>query len=136
MSHRAVSVRSQSHHAYLRQYVMTENIRKGIISFSITDRGALYSAYMSFVSNGGLFIPTTRNYELGDNVFMLLQFMHDPSVIFVGGDVVWVTPSGAQGNKVQGIGVQFSDEDDGGTRTTIERYLEANLTGERATQTM
>lgn len=91
---------------------------------------------MSFANNGGLFIPTTCNYELGDNVYMLLQFMDDRSVISVAGDVIWVTPSGAQGNKVQGVGVQFVDKDDGSTRTTIEQFLEASLNGERATQTM
>ncbi len=115
---------------------MTENTRKSIISFSITDRGALYSAYLSFVNNGGLFIPTARNYELGDNVFMLLQFMDDRSVISVEGDVVWVTPTGAQGNKVPGVGVQFTDKDNGGTRATIEKFLGGSLQAERATQTM
>lgn len=60
---------------------MTEETRKGIISFSITDRGALYSSYMSFVNNGGVFVPTARNYELGDRIFMLLKLMDDHSLV-------------------------------------------------------
>ena len=60
---------------------MTEQTRKGIISFSISDRGALYSSYMAFVQNGGLFVPTARNFELGDEVFMLLKIMDDHSFI-------------------------------------------------------
>lgn len=115
---------------------MTAETRKGIISFSITDRGALYSSYMSFVQNGGLFVPTTRNYDMGDKVFMLLKLMDDHSVVPVSGSVVWVTPAGAQGNKAQGIGVQFSEGDNGDTKSSIEQHLAAALQGERPTQTM
>lgn len=115
---------------------MTEQTRKGIISFSITDRGALYSAYLSFTQQGGLFVPTARNYELGDEVFMLLQIMDDASITSVTGSVVWITPAGAQGNKVPGIGVQFSESDNGTTRSNIEQHLAASLQGERPTQTM
>ncbi|MGQ7844831.1 PilZ domain-containing protein [Granulosicoccus sp. 3-233] len=115
---------------------MTEETRKGIISFSITDRGALYSSYMSFVQNGAVFVPTARSYEIGDKVFMLLKLMDDHSVSPVSGTVVWQTPAGAQGNKVAGVGVQFSDEDQGSTKNSIEQHLAAAIQGDRPTQTM
>jgi len=115
---------------------MTEQTRKGIIAFSITDRGALYSSYMSFVQNGAVFVPTTRSYDLGDNVFMLLKIMDDNSPVPISGKVVWVTPAGAQGNKPAGIGVQFSEDDNGNTKSNIETHLAAALAGERPTQTM
>ncbi len=115
---------------------MTEETRKGIISFSITDRGALYSSYMSFVQNGAVFVPTARSYEIGDKVFMLLKLMDDSSVSPVSGTVVWLTPAGAQGNKVAGVGVQFSDEDQGSTKNAIEQHLAAAIQGDRPTQTM
>lgn len=81
-------------------------------------------------------MPTARNYDLGDEVFMLLQIMDDHSVTSVTGSVVWITPAGAQGNKVPGIGVQFGEDDNGATRTNIEQHLAAALQGERLTQTM
>lgn len=115
---------------------MTEQTRKGIISFSITDRGALYSSYLSYAQNGGLFVPTSRSYDLGDEVFMLLRIMDDHSVTPVIGTVVWVTPAGAQGNKVPGVGVQFAEGDNGATRSSIETHLAAALQGERSTHTM
>lgn len=115
---------------------MTEQTRKGIIAFSITDRGALYSSYMSFVQNGAVFVPTSRAYELGDNVFMLLKMMDDNSPIPISGKVVWITAAGAQGNKTPGIGVQFSDDDNGDTKSNIENHLAAAIAGERPTQTM
>lgn len=115
---------------------MTTETRKGIIAFSITDRGALYSSYMSFVNNGGVFVPTARHYELGDEVFMLLKLMDDSCPTPVTGKVVWVTPAGAQGNKATGVGVQFAESDNGTTRSTIEQHLAAALASERPTQTM
>ena len=46
--------------------------RQGILSLTIKDKSALYAAYMPYVKNGGLFIPTNKTYQLGDEVFMLL----------------------------------------------------------------
>lgn len=115
---------------------MTEQNRSGIITFSITDRGALYSSYMSFTQNGGLFVPTAHTYEIGDEVFMLIKVMDDTNFAAVNGTVAWVTPAGAQGNKVPGIGVHFSQSDNGATRSNIEHHLGATLSGDRATHTM
>lgn len=115
---------------------MTAENRKGIIAFSITDRGALYSSYMSFVNNGGIFVPSSRAYELGDRVFMLLRVMDDTTPAAVEGTVVWVTPAGAQGNKTPGIGVQFDDTDNGNAKGNIEQHLAAAIQGERPTHTM
>ena len=115
---------------------MTTETRKGIIAFSITDRGALYSSYMSFATNGGVFVPTARNYELGDKVFMLLKLMDETAPTPVSGTVVWVTPAGAQGNKTPGVGIQFDESDRGDTRSNIEQHLAAALQSDRPTQTM
>ena len=51
--------------------------RQGILSLTIKDKSALYAAYMPFIRNGGLFIPTNKSYHLGDEVFMLLTLMED-----------------------------------------------------------
>lgn len=52
--------------------------RNGILSLTIKDRSVLYAAYMPFIKNGGLFIPTNKSYKLGDEVFMLLHLMDEP----------------------------------------------------------
>lgn len=70
--------------------------RNGILSLTIKDKAVLYAAYMPFIRNGGLFIPTSKTYRLGDEVFMLLSLMDEPEKIPVAGKVVWVTPRGAQ----------------------------------------
>jgi type IV pilus assembly protein PilZ len=110
--------------------------RQGILSLTIKDKGALYAAYMPFVRNGGLFIPTSKPYKIGDEVFMLLTLMEEKEKLPVAGKIVWVTPAGAQGNKTAGIGVQFSDQDNGQTRNKIEGYLAGALGADRPTHTM
>ena len=110
-------------------------VRNGILSLAIKDKAVLYAAYMPFVQNGGLFIPTKKEYELGDEVFMLLNLMDEAEKIPVAGKVVWITPKGAQGNRAAGIGVQFNDQDDA-ARSKIETYLAGALQSDRHTHTM
>ncbi|PLY15929.1 MAG: pilus assembly protein PilZ [Sedimenticola sp.] len=110
--------------------------RQGILSLTIKDKNALYAAYMQFVKNGGLFIPTTKKYKLGDEVFMLLTLMEETERIPVAGKVIWITPIGAEGNRAAGIGVQFSDQDGGLARNKIETYLAGALKADRPTHTM
>jgi len=109
--------------------------RNGILSLTIRDKAVLYAAYMPFITNGGLFIPTNKVYSLGDEVFMLLSLMDEQEKIPVAGKVVWITPKGAQGNRAAGIGVQFSGEDDTASKK-IETYLAGALDSERPTHTM
>jgi type IV pilus assembly protein PilZ len=110
--------------------------RQGILSLTIKDKSALYAAYMPFIRNGGLFIPTNKGYHIGDEVFMLLTLMEEPEKIPVAGTIVWITPKGAQGNRAAGIGVQFSDQDGGVARNKIETYLAGALKADRPTHTM
>ena len=110
--------------------------RQGILSLTIKDKSALYAAYMPFIKNGGLFIPTNKSYSLGDEVFMLLTLMDEKEKLPVAGKIVWVTPKGAQGNRAAGIGVQFSEQDGGNARTKIETYLAGVLKSDRQTHTM
>jgi type IV pilus assembly protein PilZ len=109
--------------------------RNGILSLTIKDKAVLYAAYMPYVLNGGLFIPTNKPYKLGDEVFMLLNLMDEPEKIPVAGKVVWLTPKGAQGNRAAGIGVQFTDEDNTAV-SKIENYLAGSLESDRPTHTM
>ncbi len=110
--------------------------RQGILSLTIKDKNALYAAYMQFVNNGGLFIPTNKKYNLGDEVFMLLSLMEEAERLPVAGKIIWITPIGAEGNRAAGIGVQFSDQDGGQVRNKIEGYLGGSLSSDRQTHTM
>ena len=107
---------------------MSPKARQGILSLTNKDKNALYAAYMPFVQNGGLFIPTNKKYQLGDEVFMLLSLMEESERIPVA--------VGAEGNRAAGIGVQFSDQDGGTARNKIETYLAGALGSGKPTHTM
>ena len=107
----------------------------GILSLAIKDSSSLYASYIPYVSGGGLFVPTSRAYQLGDEVFIRLALMDEPEKIPVSGKVVWVTPVGAQGGRETGIGIQFNDPTDK-VRTKIETYLAGSLGSDRPTSTM
>ena len=40
-------------------------VRQSMLSVVIGDKNTLHQAYMPFVKNGGLFIPTKNSYNLG-----------------------------------------------------------------------
>ena len=117
---------------------MAMNPRKGFLSLKISDDNLLYHAYMPFLKNGGLFIPTNKIYQLGEEVFILLTLMSEADKIPVAGNIAWITPKGAQNNQAAGIGVHFSDMDGAATavKHKIENYLAEKLTSDKPTHTM
>ena len=114
---------------------MSDEVKQGVLSLTIKDRAVLYAAYMPFIQNGGLFVPTNKQYGLGDEVFILLSLMDEAEKIPITGQVVWITPKGAQGNRQAGIGVQFSEQDFAAA-TKIEEHLGSVLSSDRPTHTM
>jgi len=110
--------------------------RQGILSLSIKEKNALYAAYMPYVVNGGLFIPTKREYQMGEEVFILLNLMEETERLPIAGKIIWKTPAGAEGYRAAGVGVQFSDQDGGAARNKIENYLAGALETDRSTHTM
>lgn len=109
-------------------------IKSGILSVTIKDKALLYAAYMPFITHGGLFVPTAKEYKLGDDVFMLLTLMDEVEKIPVAGKVVWVTPPHS-GRRQAGVGIQFSAQDDTANKK-IEAYLAGSLESDRPTNTM
>ena len=117
---------------------MTEHApRQGILTLTIKDKAALYAAYMPYVTNGGLFIPTNREYEMGQEVFLLLNLMEETERLPVVGKIIWKTPARSGSYRSSGIGVQFGDQDGGlVARNKIETYLAGALSSDRSTHTM
>lgn len=110
--------------------------KPGVLSLAIKEKAALYASYMPFVKGGGLFIPTNKNFNIGDEVFMLLSLLDDPTKLKVIGHVIWLTPV-TQGNRPQGIGVQLSEKDGGlEAKNKIEALLGGALKSGKPTHTM
>ena len=111
--------------------------RQGILSLAVKDKAALYNAYMPYIRQGGIFVPTPRRYFIGDDVFLLLTLPDSSERLPVAGKVCWVTPTGAQGNRTAGIGVQFADSAEGeAVRSRIETLLAGAQGSDKPTHTM
>ncbi len=111
--------------------------RPSVIQLAIKEKAALYAAYIPIFTEGGMFIPTARDYKLGDDVYVLLTLPDDPQRYPVAGKVAWVTPARAAGNRTQGVGIRFpTDEKSKQLRLKIEEVLGAHLGSDRPTQTI
>jgi type IV pilus assembly protein PilZ len=115
----------------------TEQRKPGVLSLHIKERSALYASYMSFLRYGGIFIPTDRDMQMGEEVFMLLTIMNNPEKLAVQGKVVWITPAHANGNRIQGVGVEFKGDEGGkAAKHIIENNLAGLIENARSTHTM
>ena len=119
-----------------KQNIPADKARNAVISIAIKDKQALYMSYMPFVKNGGLFVPTKKDYNLGDEMFLLVKIMDEIDPVHISGKVVWVSPTGALGNRPRGVGVQFMGDDARATVNLIEQKLGASISLTRSTHTM
>lgn len=111
--------------------------RPSVIQLAIKEKAALYAAYIPLFAEGGMFIPTTREYRLGDDVYVLLSLPEEPARYPIAGRVAWVTPPRAAGNRTQGVGIQFPrDEKSRLLKIKIEELLGGHLASDRPTQTI
>ena len=111
--------------------------RPSVIQLVFRERGALYAAYMPMFSEGGIFVPTTRDYKLGEDIYLLLSLPDDPQRYPVAGKVAWITPANASGGRTQGVGVRFpSDEKTRGLKIKIEELLGTTISSSKPTQTI
>lgn len=95
----------------------------------------LYLAFMPFLKEGGIFVRTPRQYDLGDEVELniLLPDALEESVVY--GEVCWLTPIGAQNGTPPGVGVTFINDPEK-VRHQIEQIISRNLNSSEPTLTM
>ena len=118
----------------------TPRARPSVIQLVFREKGALYAAYIPLFTDGGLFVPTTRDYRLGDDIYLLLSLPDDPQRYPVAGKVAWITPANASGGRTQGVGVRFperrevapaQDQDRGNARHDASRRPSRRRRSER-----
>ena len=111
--------------------------RPGVLSLHIKERTALYAAYMPFCRNGGIFIPTEKPFQMGEEVFLLLSLMTEPEKHAIQGKVAWITPAHAAEKRVQGVGVAFATSDAArAAKIKIENLLVGSQNSTRPTHTL
>ena len=111
--------------------------RPSVIQLVFRERGALYAAYIPAFTDGGLFVPTTREYALGDDIYLLLSLPDDIQRYPVAGKIAWITPPNASGGRTQGVGVKFpNDNKTRLLRVKIEEILGTAISSAKPTQTL
>jgi type IV pilus assembly protein PilZ len=111
--------------------------RPSVIQLVFREKGALYAAYIPLFTDGGLFVPTTREYKLGEDIYLLLSLPEDPQRYPVAGKVAWITPVNASGGRTQGVGVKFpADEKTRLLKLKIEEVLGTSIASSKPTQTI
>lgn len=111
--------------------------RPSVIQLVFREKGALYAAYIPLFTEGGLFVPTTREYKLGDDIYLLLSLPDDAQRYPVAGKVAWLTPPNASGGRTQGVGVRFpGDEKTRLLKLRIEEILGTSISSSKPTQTI
>lgn len=111
--------------------------RPSVIQLVFREKGALYAAYIPAFTEGGLFVPTSREYTLGDDIYLLLSLPEDNQRYPVAGKIAWITPANASGGRTQGVGVRFPGDDKTRLlRVKIEQILGTNISSSKPTQTL
>lgn len=111
--------------------------RPAVIQLVFREKGALYAAYMPLLTEGGLFVPTNREYRLGDDIYLLMSLPDDPQRFPVAGKVAWITPGNAPGGRTQGVGVRFPNDDKSRQlKIKIEEVLGTMISSAKPTQTI
>lgn len=111
--------------------------RPSVIQLVFREKGALYAAYIPLFAEGGLFVPTNREYKLGEDIYLLLSLPDDPQRYPVAGKIGWVTPANASGGRTQGVGVRFpTDEKTRLLKAKIEEILGTSISSSKPTQTI
>lgn len=111
--------------------------RPSVIQLVFREKGALYAAYIPLFAEGGLFVPSSREYQLGDDIYLLLSLPGDPQRYPVAGKVAWITPPNAPGGRTQGVGVRFpTDEKTRALKLKIEEALGTLVSSSKPTQTI
>lgn len=106
------------------------------VIYEIKDKAQLYSFYMPFLNNGGLFIPTPTPLPPESRVLILLTLPDDKQRKTISGKVCWLTPPNAHMGISQGMGVHFDDSEQCRlVRSQIENML-AGILGRSESRTM
>ncbi len=115
----------------------SQGARPRVIQLVFREKGALYAAFIPLFSEGGLFVPTHRAYQLGDDIYLLLSLPDDPQRYPVAGKVAWITPANASGGRTQGVGVRFPvDDKSRQLKLKIEQILGTQIASSKPTQTV
>ncbi|KRG34362.1 MULTISPECIES: PilZ domain-containing protein [unclassified Psychrobacter] len=110
--------------------------RGGILTCHIENIEMLYASYLSFVSNGALFVPSNDVQQLGNEVFIAITLPNSSERLPMNGKVVWINAK-TQGGRPAGFAVQIGTDIAGQRiKNEVERLLAGKIDGLQSTYTM
>lgn len=86
-------------------------------------RHHLYMSYMPDVQTFGLFVPTSRDLEIGQNIHVLLKILDEPERSFISARVIDKREAGNKAEKPKGLFLQFDDENSLELKNKIDELL-------------
>ena len=111
--------------------------RPDVISLNLKGKSALYASWLPLLKGGGLFMQTTNDHQLGDELLVVLTFLDEPMKMPLTGKVAWLNPAHATGNRPQGVAMQLPDNDAGRElKKKIEGILAPVAKSDRTTHTL
>lgn len=107
----------------------------GIVNFPIRELASLQACYMPFVLGGGLFIPSNRPTNLGDDVFVVTSLPESSERIPLTGKVIWISNRSSSAHPA-GFAIQLLGDEGKKFKDAAEKLLTGLLNSERPTFTI
>lgn len=108
-------------------------MQKIVLEFN-SDRDT-FLAYMPFLKKGGVFVRTSQEYTLGEDIRLDVSLPDSLESSVVIGQICWITPQGVQNGTPCGVGVAFIKDDDN-LKSQIEKTIGRFLNSADPTYTM
>ncbi|OGT44009.1 MAG: hypothetical protein A3F13_04605 [Gammaproteobacteria bacterium RIFCSPHIGHO2_12_FULL_40_19] len=97
------------------------------ITHHFTNIQALNNAYMPFVRDGGIFIPTENEFHLGNLVSATITLPENQQTFVFTGEVIWITPKSTQSDlHSPGIGIQCIGDEGVAFQKAVQALLADN----------
>ena len=98
-----------------------------VLDYEIKDPLELNLAFMPFITNGGLFVPSFDSHVLGELVTVNLHLPAKIEDLLIEGKIIWITPMNALHHVLHGIGIQFMGNSAQAMKAKIETYLDKTM---------
>jgi type IV pilus assembly protein PilZ len=114
----------------------SSNSKLPIVPLRFKNVNQLYKSFMPWLKNGGLFIPTNKRFEMGQEVLLMVNLPEMIDKLPAAGVVAWVCPKDVTGHNKPGVGIEFTDEEGFALRLRIEGMLVEQMKTQAPTYTL
>lgn len=110
-----------------------------MVQLRLENKPAIYSSYMSFLEFGGVFLPATDKFTMGEEVLLVLELVGPSKVekLFIKTNVCWLNMQPVASGRPRGVGLAFGNDESGlKAKAIFEAILSGLIHNERATYTL